>query len=123
MIILRYDLVIVVRAGAVGWEQTEAVFERGEEVRQLVNHKIDHRGTGKAISEANPRINAQLEDGSRLHAVMSPVTVLQGPVVTIRRFRSVIHRMEDFVTSGHMSPGPMAFLRSALKARLSIAVI
>ena len=122
-IVLSPELVIAFRAGATGWERLSVAFDDGEAIRLLVNHKIDHRGTAKSLNETNPRIDAQLEDGSRLHAIMSPLTVVPWPVVTIRRFRPVAKSLPEMVDLRHMTSGAATLLKAIVKAKLSCCII
>ena len=58
---------------------------------------------GRTIDTANPMVDARLEDGSRLNAVIPPLS-LKGPVVTIRKFRRDMERIDDFLRTGAMTP-------------------
>ncbi len=123
--------VSVYRAGNDGWEILPGItFDTPEDLRNLVNSKADHRGTGKPINEANPLINAQLPDGSRLHAVYSPIAVARvgetDPsrlVVTIRRFRSVASTLDEMVSLKHMSAGAGRLLAGLMRERASIVIV
>ena len=57
---------------------------------------------GRTIDMAHPMIDARLEDGSRLNAVLPPLS-LNGPVVTIRKFKKDLENIEDFLRSGAMT--------------------
>lgn len=76
---------------------------------------------GRTIDTANPMVDARLEDGSRLNAVIPPLS-LKGPVVTIRKFRRDMESVEDFLRTGAMTPYMARFLDAAVKAKLNIII-
>lgn len=76
---------------------------------------------GRTIDTANPMVDARLEDGSRLNAVIPPLS-LKGPVVTIRKFRRDMQSIDDFLRTGSMTPYMARFLEAAVKARLNIII-
>ncbi|MBQ9013747.1 MAG: CpaF family protein [Bacilli bacterium] len=76
---------------------------------------------GRTIDTANPMVDARLEDGSRLNAVIPPLS-LKGPVVTIRKFRRDMETVDDFLRTGAMTPYMARFLDAAVKAKLNIII-
>lgn len=76
---------------------------------------------GRRIDESSPLVDARLPDGSRVHAVIPPVAV-DGPYLTIRRFRPVPWRLADLVGAGALSAEMAAFLRQAVRCRLNILI-
>ncbi len=76
---------------------------------------------GRTIDTANPMVDARLEDGSRLNAVIPPLS-LKGPVVTIRKFRRDMESIEDFLRTGAMTPYMARFLDAAVRAKLNIII-
>ena len=76
---------------------------------------------GRTIDTANPMVDARLEDGSRLNAVIPPLS-LKGPVVTIRKFRRDMEKIDDFLRTGAMTPYMARFLDAAVKATLNIII-
>ena len=76
---------------------------------------------GRTIDTANPMVDARLEDGSRLNAVIPPLS-LKGPVVTIRKFRRDMEKIDDFLRTGAMTPYMARFLDAAVKAKLNIII-
>ncbi len=116
------DDVWVTYAGQPGWFKVDAAFEGWDDILQLIHNKTDGR-VAKPLNEANPFIDAQLPDGSRLHAIMAPLTVVPGPICTIRRFRAVASTLGDLVSLGHSSQAAVNFLRALVKARRSLVVI
>lgn len=76
---------------------------------------------GRTIDTANPMVDARLPDGSRLNAVIPPLS-LKGPVVTIRKFRRDMESVEDFLRTGAMTPYMARFLDAAVRAKLNIII-
>ena len=76
---------------------------------------------GRTIDTANPMVDARLSDGSRLNAVIPPLS-LKGPVVTIRKFRRDLESIEDYLRTGTMTPYMARFLEACVKARLNIII-
>ena len=76
---------------------------------------------GLRVDESQPFVEARLADGSRLHAIIPPLSVT-GPVVTIRRFSVIPFAMDDLVALGTMTPEVARFLDAAVKSKLNIIV-
>ena len=76
---------------------------------------------GRTIDTSNPMVDARLPDGSRLNAVIPPLS-LKGPVVTIRKFRRDMESIDDFLRTGAMTPYMARFLDAAIRAKLNIII-
>lgn len=76
---------------------------------------------GKTIDSANPMVDARLKDGSRLNAIIPPLS-LKGPVVTIRKFAKNLDGIEDLLRKGTLTNDMALFLDSAVKAKLNIII-
>jgi len=77
--------------------------------------------TGKRVDESSPYVDARLPDGSRVHIIISPVSVL-GPVITIRKFSSAPLGAEELISRGTISRPALKFLEACVKGRLNIVV-
>ena len=77
---------------------------------------------GKTVDLAHPMVDARLNDGSRLNAILPPLS-LNGPVVTIRKFKSELANIEDFLRSGTLTPYMARFLEACVHAKLNILVV
>jgi pilus assembly protein CpaF len=76
---------------------------------------------GRRVDEATPFVDARLADGSRVNIVIPPIA-LDGPLISIRKFRMQALTMDDCVASGLMS-APMAdYLGSAVRSRLNMLI-
>lgn len=76
---------------------------------------------GRTIDTANPMVDARLSDGSRLNAIIPPLS-LKGPVLTIRKFKEDLGNVEDFLRSGTLTPYMARFLEAAVLAKLNIII-
>lgn len=76
---------------------------------------------GRTIDTANPMVDARLEDGSRLNAVLPPLS-LNGPVLTIRKFKDDIANIDDFLRGGTLTPYMARFLEACVQAKLNIII-
>ncbi|MEA3341260.1 MAG: ATPase, T2SS/T4P/T4SS family [Chloroflexota bacterium] len=103
-----------------GKEKTGAKFRGAMEVANFVNRAAS--GGGRWLDKANPKLDARMRDGSRLHAIMSPLTVNVPIAVTIRRHRLVARTLEDLTRLGTITPLAEKFLRIAVQGRLNLIV-
>ncbi|CAB1128100.1 Type II/IV secretion system ATP hydrolase TadA/VirB11/CpaF, TadA subfamily [Candidatus Hydrogenisulfobacillus filiaventi] len=77
--------------------------------------------SGRRVDEASPMVDARLPDGSRLNAVIQPVSVL-GDTITIRKFSARPFTMNDLIRLGTLSDGMAQFLEMAVRGKLNILV-
>ena len=94
-------------------------FSSEDEIRALIDRIVGP--LGRRIDESSPMVNARLEDGSRVHAIIPPVSLI-GPVVSIRRFTRHVITLAEMSASGSIDEPLERFLRWAVQARLNIAV-
>ena len=76
---------------------------------------------GRTIDTANPMVDARLSDGSRLNAIIEPLSI-KGPVLTIRKFKSELASIEDFLRNGTLTPYMARFLEACVKAKMNIII-
>jgi len=76
---------------------------------------------GRRIDESMPMVDARLPDGSRVNAIIPPVT-LNGPVITIRKFSKDPLTIEDLIEMGTLTPQIAQFLEFCVKGQLNIIV-
>lgn len=76
---------------------------------------------GRTIDVSNPMVDARLTDGSRLNAVIPPLS-LKGPVLTIRKFKEELATIDDFLRTGSLTPYMARFLEASVKAKLNIII-
>ncbi len=76
---------------------------------------------GRRIDESSPMVDARLQDGSRVNAVIPPVAV-KGPSITIRKFSCRRLQLDDLVRLGSLSPAMAEFLRICVEHHCNIVV-
>jgi pilus assembly protein CpaF len=76
---------------------------------------------GRRVDESSPFVDARLADGSRVNVVIPPIA-LDGPMVSIRKFRKQPMKAMDFVRSGSMSKEMLDFLAAAVRSRLNMLI-
>ena len=77
---------------------------------------------GRTVDMAHPMVDARLADGSRLNAVLPPLS-LNGPVVTIRKFRKELNDIDDFLRSGALTTQMARFLEACVKAKCNMLIV
>ena len=76
---------------------------------------------GRTIDTASPMVDARLADGSRLNAVIPPLS-LNGPILTIRKFKEELANIDDFLRTGALTPYMARFLEASVQAKLNIII-
>jgi pilus assembly protein CpaF len=76
---------------------------------------------GRRIDESSPMVDARLPDGSRVNAIIPPLA-LDGPSLTIRKFRKDPLKIEDLIRFGSLTPEFAQFIRACVIAKLNIIV-
>jgi pilus assembly protein CpaF len=103
-----------------GKECTGAKFRTAQDVLNFVNRAAST--TSRWLDKSNPKVDARMRDGSRLHAVAEPLTVNVPIAVTIRRHRLVAGTLKDLVRLGTINERVKRFLQKAIDGRLNIVV-
>jgi len=76
---------------------------------------------GRTIDAVNPMVDARLRDGSRLNAIIPPLS-LTGPVITIRKFSKRMESIDDLLRMGTMTTHMALFLQACVRAKLNIII-
>jgi Flp pilus assembly CpaF family ATPase/enamine deaminase RidA (YjgF/YER057c/UK114 family) len=76
---------------------------------------------GRRIDEMSPRVDARLPDGSRVNAIVEPLSLV-GPVITVRKFSHTPYTVDDLIRFGTATPEMFEFLRVCIEARLNVFV-
>src|SRR5437588_8509292 len=110
------SLVFVERHGQI--KETPVVFADNAHLVQLIQ-RIAAR-VGRRVDEMSPMVDARLPDGSRVNAIIPPLS-LDGPVLSIRRF-GVRLRPEDLLANGTLPEAMLVFLQAIIAARLNVII-
>lgn len=94
-------------------------FRNANEVYALIDRIISP--LGRRVDETSPMVNARLEQGHRVNAIIPPLS-LDGPILTIRKFREQFFSLEDMRTLGSFDDDVLTFLRWAVQNHCNIAV-
>jgi pilus assembly protein CpaF len=100
-------------------EATDVRFEREADLRDAIERIL--APLGRRVDEAEPLADARLPDGSRVNVVLPPLA-LDGPALTIRRFRREGFSPGDLVANGTLTRPLLDFLGRAVRARATILV-
>lgn len=100
-------------------ELTDVVFRNNEHVQHIIEKIV--APIGRRIDESSPMVDARLPDGSRVNAIIPPIS-LCGPCITIRKFAADPLTIDDLLGYGTLSLEMAAYLEAAVRARLNIVV-
>jgi pilus assembly protein CpaF len=100
-------------------ERTAVGFESEEELLNLIERILSP--VGRRVDEASPLVDARLSDGSRVNCVIPPLS-LDGPLLTIRRFRRRAYSASDLVETGTLSAEVGEFLSRCVRTRTNLVV-
>ena len=100
-------------------EDTGVVFRDDQHLMQIIERIVS--AVGRRIDESTPMVDARLQDGSRVNAIVPPLA-LNGPALSIRRFRTDRLAADDLVTRESLTAPMLAFLRGTVAARMNILV-
>ncbi len=109
--------VYVERGGKI--QRIESSFLNDEHVLRIIDRIITPMG--RRIDEMSPRVDARLPDGSRVNAIVEPLSLV-GPVITVRKFAARPYTVDDLVRFGTATPEMFDFLRVCIEARLNLFV-
>src|SRR5881296_142258 len=100
-------------------ELTNVVFQNDDHVMRIIDRII--APIGRRVDESSPMVDARLTDGSRVNAIIPPLSLV-GPVITVRKFSASPFTVEDMIRFGTATPEMFEFLEACVKARLNIFV-
>ena len=106
-------------SATVAWRRTGVRFESDAALRHAIERILSP--VGRRVDESQPLADARLADGSRVNVVIPPLA-LDGPSVTIRRFRRRGHSPQDLVAAGTLDQPLLELLAAAVRARRNILV-
>jgi pilus assembly protein CpaF len=99
--------------------ETTVRFNDDSHLRRIINKMVAQ--VGRRIDESSPMVDARLPDGSRVNAIIPPLS-LSGPLVTIRKFSKRRLTLEDMTAIGTLSDESVEFLRRGVNAELNILI-
>jgi pilus assembly protein CpaF len=117
ILVNRCDQVYVEREGKL--QETDIVFRDDAHLVQIIERIVS--SVGRRIDESSPMVDARLADGSRVNAIIPPLA-LDGPAMSIRRFRTDRLGATDLVARESWTEPMMIFLKAAIACRLNLIV-
>ena len=117
ILVNRSDLVYVERAGIM--EQVDVKFRDDRHLLQIIDRIVG--GVGRRVDESSPMVDARLPDGSRVNAIIPPLS-LDGPALSIRRFGTEPLTAAKLLDLKSLSPEMLEILSAAVRAKISILI-
>jgi pilus assembly protein CpaF len=111
------DHIYIERSGKI--IRVDSFFLNEEHVLRIIDRIITP--LGRRIDETSPRVDARLPDGSRVNAIIAPLSLI-GPVITVRKFSKTPYTVQNLINFGTSTPEMFEFLRSCIEARLNVFV-
>jgi pilus assembly protein CpaF len=100
-------------------ERVNRAFLNDEHVLRIIDRIVTP--IGRRIDQSSPRVDARLPDGSRVNAIIPPLSLV-GPVITIRKFSATPFTVEDLVGFGTATAEMFDFLKACVEAKLNVFV-
>jgi pilus assembly protein CpaF len=117
ILVNRADQIYVEREGRL--QPTELRFKDDQHLLRIIERIVS--SVGRRVDESTPMVDARLADGSRVNAIIPPLA-LDGPVLSIRRFRTGKLGAQDLVERQSLTSPMLEFLKGAVGARLNVVV-
>jgi len=117
ILVNRFDQVYIERDGRL--EETDIVFRDDRHLLQIIERIVS--AVGRRIDESSPMVDARLKDGSRVNAIIPPLA-LNGPALSIRRFRTDRLGANDLVARDSLTGPMLEFLKASVACRLNLLV-
>jgi pilus assembly protein CpaF len=112
-----HDQIWIERDGKIS--ETALTFSDEAQLRRIITKMVGQ--VGRRIDESSPMVDARLPDGSRVNAIIAPLS-LSGPLLTIRRFSAERFDLSELVQIGTISEEACNFLRCCIHAELNLLV-
>ena len=117
ILVNTYDQIYVEKKGRL--ESTSATFKDDNHLMQIIDRIVSR--VGRRIDESSPMVDARLADGSRINAIIPPLSI-DGPHLSIRKFRKDALSGEELIHHGSLTAPILELLSGCVKARLNILI-
>jgi pilus assembly protein CpaF len=117
ILVNRHDQIYIEKHGML--EPVDAVFKDDRHLMRIIERIVS--SVGRRIDESSPMVDARLQDGSRVNAIIPPLA-LDGPVLSIRRFRTDRLGAMDLVNTLSLTEPMLAFLKASVGCRLNVVI-
>jgi pilus assembly protein CpaF len=109
--------IYIERAGKI--VRIPVAFESDEHVMRVIDRIV--APLGRRIDESSPYVDARLPDGSRVNAIIPPISLV-GPVLTVRKFARNPITLEQLIEFGTITPEALQFLKACVESRLNLII-
>src|SRR4051812_17890362 len=117
ILVNTYQHVFVERGGRL--ERVTATFQDDRHLLRVIDRIVSR--VGRRVDDSSPMVDARLEDGSRVNAIIPPLAV-DGPLLSIRRFPTERLKAEDLVTLKALTAPMLEFLSHCVRARMNCLI-
>ena len=117
IVVQRYDNIVVEKNGKIF--STKSVFSDEQALQNVINRIL--QPVGRAVNLSTPKVDARLEDGSRICATIPPLTP-KGATLTIRKFNNSMMVDSKYLELGSLSEPMLKFLKKCVQGKTSIFV-
>ncbi len=117
ILVNTFDQVYVERNGKL--ERTDVRFKDNRHLVQVIDRIVS--AVGRRIDDSSPMVDARLPDGSRVNAIIPPVSI-DGPHLSIRKFRRDILSTDDLLRNGTLNEAMLELLQGIVRARLNVLI-
>jgi pilus assembly protein CpaF len=111
------DRIYIERNGKI--QQAGVTFVDDAHLLRIIDKIVSQ--VGRRIDEASPMVDARLPDGSRVNAIIPPLS-LRGPTLTIRKFSRDPYTMDDLINFGTLTPTAAHFLAACVQGKLNMLI-
>jgi pilus assembly protein CpaF len=111
------DRIYIERNGKI--QQAGVTFVDDAHLLRIIDKIVSQ--VGRRIDEASPMVDARLPDGSRVNAIIPPLS-LRGPTLTIRKFSRDPYTMDDLINFGTLTPKAAHFLAACVQGKLNMLI-
>ncbi|BDG01208.1 CpaF family protein [Anaeromyxobacter oryzae] len=111
------ETVYIERAGKL--ELTRVRFDSNDHLMQVINRIVSR--VGRRVDETSPMVDARLQDGSRVNAIIPPLAI-DGPILSIRRFGRSPLTARDLLAHGSINREALSFLAACVRAKLNVLI-
>ncbi|HSL54768.1 MAG TPA: CpaF family protein [Pyrinomonadaceae bacterium] len=117
ILVNKHDTIYIERRGKI--ERTNVTFKDDEHLMRVIERIVS--SVGRRIDESSPMVDARLQDGSRVNAIIPPLAI-DGPVVSIRRFGSDPLKMAMLIENKALTKDIADMLQMVVHARLNVLI-
>src|ERR1041384_6928792 len=117
ILVNRFDRVFIERNGKLS--ETQVRFKDDTHLLHIIEKIVSQ--VGRRIDEAQPIVDARLQDGSRVNAIIPPLA-LDGPCLSIRRFGRHVITQDEMLQFNTITPGMLRFLSACVQCKCTVLI-